>query len=275
MQWPALVSRTHYAECKAVAGVQQQPRFEIQQKRFKDSSLVTVHRKGWSDKVQTFRITVPAGESELAGLFAPAGKWKTAPQLNGTVETIPLADFVTEQGIFDPVSYVLIDVEGKEPNVIRGMKLERNRHIFPLFQYELGGTWTDSRHDADQWGQYGIAVYLRALGYNLYLAGADGGEGSKKPVLLSLHPEFFRFTCLRPEIDVGGNLLAVHTSFIDSGFQVRDGDPLDSLGVNLLKDYCKEDLTLLLLEVVGTEDYGSTSKSSWWSQSRSSFDLRG
>ena len=77
------------------------------------------------------------------------------------------------QGIQSQVSYVLIDVEGQEPNVIRGMRLETNRQIFPLFQYELGGTWADSRHDAKQWGQYGIAMYLKALGYTLYLMGGD------------------------------------------------------------------------------------------------------
>ena len=79
----------------------------------------------------------------------------------------------------DEVNYVLIDVEGKEPNVIRGMGLETNRQMFPLFQYELGGTWSDSRHDTGQWGQYGIAMYLKALGYALYLMGGDGGQDAK------------------------------------------------------------------------------------------------
>ena len=76
----------------------------------------------------------------------------------------------------EEVNYVLIDVEGKEPNVIRGMGLETNRQMFPLFQYELGGTWSDSRHDPGQWGQYGVAMYLKALGYALYLMGGDGGQ---------------------------------------------------------------------------------------------------
>ncbi len=53
----------------------------------------------------------------------------------------------------------------KEPNVLRGMNLETHQEDFPVFQLELGGTWTDSRHDEDQWGQYAVAMYLTALGY--------------------------------------------------------------------------------------------------------------
>ena len=61
------------------------------------------------------------------------------------------------------------------------------------------------------------AMYLKALGYSLYLTGADGGEGSKKPILLKVSPEFFRIACSRPEIDVHGNLLAVHPTLVDPG----------------------------------------------------------
>lgn len=53
----------------------------------------------------------------------------------------------------------------QEPNVLRGMNLEAHQEDFPVFQLELGGTWTDSRHDEDQWGQYAVAMYLTALGY--------------------------------------------------------------------------------------------------------------
>lgn len=45
------------------------------------------------------------------------------------------------------------------------MNLEAHQEDFPVFQLELGGTWTDSRHDEDQWGQYAVAMYLTALGY--------------------------------------------------------------------------------------------------------------
>ena len=106
---------------------------------------------------------------------------------------------------------MIIDVEGKEPNVIRGMRLESNRRNFPVFQFELGGTWTDSRHDENQWGQYGIAMYLTALGYKLYLMGEKGDL----PMLLRVEAEFFRVYSFRPEVDVGGNLLALHPDYAD------------------------------------------------------------
>ncbi|CAE7231361.1 slc35b2 [Symbiodinium sp. CCMP2592] len=191
--------------------------FEQQQKRFKDSPWVTVHRRGWSDKVQTFHITAPAEGVELAGLYEATGRWRNAPQLEETVETVTLAGLLLELGIQSQVNYVLIDVEGKEPNVIRGMGLETNRQMFPLFQYELGGTWSDSRHDAGQWGQYGVAMYLKALGYALYLMGGDGGQDPKKLILLHVEPEFFRWVCWRPEAFVDGNLLVVHPTFVDPG----------------------------------------------------------
>ena len=73
----------------------QQRLFEVQAKRFKDSSLVTVHHKGWSDSIQMKQITLPRGDGhEAAGLYLPTGRWKNAMLLNETVETIPLADFV-------------------------------------------------------------------------------------------------------------------------------------------------------------------------------------
>lgn len=102
----------------------------------------------------------------------------------------------------------------EHPNeVVLTARLESNRRNFPAFQFELGGTWTDSRHDENQWGQYGIAMYLTALGYNLFLMGEKGGQ----PFLLRVAPEFFRFFSFRPEVDVGGNLLAIHPDYADVG----------------------------------------------------------
>ena len=62
-------------------------------------------------------------------------------------------------------------VEGHEPKVLRGMHLERGyAKRFPLFQYELGGTWGhhDPRHNND-WTQGRAAGYLQNAGYELYL----------------------------------------------------------------------------------------------------------
>lgn len=71
--------------------------FEKQEKRFKDSNLVRVHRLGWSDRVQEMQITMPRDSHELAGLYSPKGKWKNALQLNETVKTIPLATFIQQE----------------------------------------------------------------------------------------------------------------------------------------------------------------------------------
>merc|ERR1719210_1691102 len=88
------------------------------------------------------------------------------------------------------VDFVLIDVEGHEPNVIKGMNLdlEENRRTFPVFQFELGGTWADSRRDKDQWDQYATAKHLRSWGYQLFLLGAR----QEQPVLWQVAPELFR-----------------------------------------------------------------------------------
>jgi len=36
-------------------------------------------------------------------------------------------------------------------------------------------------------------------------------------VLLDIDPEFFRFHSFQPEVDVGGNLLAVHSNYVPLG----------------------------------------------------------
>ena len=62
----------------------------------------------------------------------------------------------------EEVTYALIDVEGHEGSVIQGMKLETHRDTFPVFQYELGGTWKDARSSATNWTQADLAAYLSA-----------------------------------------------------------------------------------------------------------------
>ena len=58
---------------------------------------------------------------------------------------------------------VVIDVEGFEPKVLRGMHLEdeKNQRRFPHIQYELGGTWAklDPRHGGTtEWSQHDAAL---------------------------------------------------------------------------------------------------------------------
>ena len=115
---------------------------------------------------------------------------------------------------FDQVLFVLIDTEGYEPKVIRGMGLERmeNRKRFPCFQYELGGTWAreDNRHLRDKWGQLETAQYLESIGYKLFLVGADDW--------LPITSDFFReFNPITEDEGFGpfiqGNALALHPEF--------------------------------------------------------------
>ena len=65
------------------------------------------------------------------------------------------------------VSYALIDVEGHEMGVIAGMNLAQLRDTFPIFQYELGGTWIDDRHEGDM-TQADAAGYLGNGTISLY-----------------------------------------------------------------------------------------------------------
>jgi len=50
------------------------------------------------------------------------------------------------------------------------------RRRFPIFQYELGGTWADSRRTGP-WTQFSLAFYLELLGYDIYIMGVIEGVG--------------------------------------------------------------------------------------------------
>ena len=64
--------------------------------------------------------------------------------------------------------------------------LEHAADVFPVFQYELGGTWLDDRHTGP-WTQHDTARYLVKLGYDLYLM----GHYDTRPVLLPVDPKAF------------------------------------------------------------------------------------
>jgi hypothetical protein len=111
-------------------------------------------------------------------------------------------------------NYVLVDVEGYEPKVIRGMALEneKNQRRFSAFQYELGGTWAkrDPRHGATtEWSQKIMAQYLTDLGYHLFLIGSNNW--------LKVSPAFFDEGGHMEDEGFGkfiqGNLLCLHKTF--------------------------------------------------------------
>lgn len=131
-----------------------------------------------------------------------------------TASTVVLHDWCDEQNI-TATAYILIDVEGFEPKVLRSMHLEQaaNQKRFPHIQFELGGTRAarDPRHGGqDEWSQFDAAMHLHGLGYQLFLIGRDAW--------MRVPPDFFsegphmhndegngRF--------VQGNLLCLHSQY--------------------------------------------------------------
>ena len=191
--------------------------FEIQEKERREAARVTrhfenaiVHSAGWGEETKK---NIPIGGSGgLAGFYNPKGQrgWILSGE---TGETVRLDEW-TKENHLDQVLFVIIDTEGYEPKVIRGMGLERmeNRKRFPCFQYELGGTWAreDNRHLRDKWGQLETAQYLERIGYKLFLVGADDW--------LPISSDFFReFNPITEDEGFGpfiqGNALALHPEF--------------------------------------------------------------
>ena len=173
----------------------------------------TVINMGWSDqKAQGLSI---GGRGEAAGLFDPQGQrgWKV--QQDVTASTVRLDEWVQRNNV-KRVAYTLIDTEGHEPSVIRGMALEQtyNQQRFPMFQYELGGTWAarDHRHNNDAWDQVITARHLEEAGYRLFLLGTNNW--------LAVTADFFVPDDNNPAINnerfgpfVQGNVLALHSKY--------------------------------------------------------------
>merc|ERR1719487_1247246 len=124
-----------------------------------------------------------SGSGETAGVYAPGPHGFM--DAHEDVTTSRWDEFVTKHKISE-VSYALIDVEGHEVPVIHGMNLEKLKTVFPVFQYELGGTWVDGRH-AGSLTQEDTARYLQSLGYIVFLMGHD----ADKPLLAQMTPEAF------------------------------------------------------------------------------------
>jgi FkbM family methyltransferase len=192
--------------------------FEIQREYFMQASEALkmfphaqMHNLGWSERAAS---TVPIGGSgKIAGLYNPEGQ-RGLNLTRETVSTVSLAAWIEAEGILQ-VTYAVIDTEGNEGRVLRGMRLEntQNRRAFPLFQFELGGTWArrDKRNGGDPWSQIDAAVYLEDLGYELFLVGNDNW--------LYVQSEFFEPKKNVAILDEGfgpfiqGNILAMHIDY--------------------------------------------------------------
>lgn len=206
----------------------QRPVWERATALLRAHSEVVLFHQGVSDARGRLAVN---GANQTAGLWecwngVGAGCGGGRPRALANVETVAVtswADFAAEQQLKE-VAYALIDVEGHEVKVLRGMRLEERAHTFPLFQYELGGTWADSRH-ATNWTQADAAAYLEGLGYTLYLMGerGSGSRGGPGPVLMPVTHATFRahVKCgIRPgshakrsgPFPLHGNALAVHSS---------------------------------------------------------------
>ena len=108
--------------------------------------------QGWSDTSGSMTLSTPWDGSEVASLFDATGskdvegsrifskKWLLRRTVN--VTTLAIVGNSTRE-LQNGALYVLIDTEGHEPRVIRGMELarEENQVRYPLFQYEVGATW--------------------------------------------------------------------------------------------------------------------------------------
>jgi FkbM family methyltransferase len=190
----------------------QAQQIDVAKNTFAGKSNVILHHAGLSDKGGKLAIS---GEGELAGLYSPSGRWKDAKR-QGEVQVLRPTDFLVKYQI-DRVAYFVIDVEGHEQEVIKGMGLATNAERFPIFQYELGGTWADSRRTGP-WTQFSLAFYLELLGYDIYIMGLIDGH----PALLRTAPDFYRFSIVNHEgfsnggqrFFVQGNALAVNPIFI-------------------------------------------------------------
>lgn len=157
--------------------------FEIQPSIFKTTQAkvqnltnVHLHNKGWGERSQSgLQI---GGSGGTAGLYQTKGtRFDDWGMQDVTSSTVALSEWCTERGI-GTTSYVVIDVEGYEPKVLRGMKLDRieNQKRFPHIQFELGGTWArlDPRHGGEnEWSQFQAARFMQSWNYRLFLIGME------------------------------------------------------------------------------------------------------
>ena len=196
--------------------------FEIQssvfssvQRRMEGKANVKLYNVGWGEHSES-GLTIGGSEGH-AGLFNPTGRFASWGTQKDKASIVAMSQWCDQHNI-TRTAYVVIDVEGFEPKVLRGMLLEEiaNQKRFPHFQFELGGTWAarDPRHGGPQeWSQYEAAAYVDRCGYLLFLIGADGW--------LHVSPQFFENGPHMLEEQgngkfVQGNLLCLHSKYAEN-----------------------------------------------------------
>lgn len=117
------------------------------------------------------------------------------------------------------IDYTVLDVEGHEIEVTIGMDLENNRHLFPIIQVELGGTWIDPDRSSMRMTQSEYIHYLNSFGYDVYLMGQLEDDAKHLTgALLPINDAIIRNACTHKGSNglcyVQGNLVAVHPEHI-------------------------------------------------------------
>jgi FkbM family methyltransferase len=195
-------------------------------KKFKGHPEVVISRGAVS--ASEGDIVNISGSGETAGIYEPGAHGGRFEDAGEQVRTLRWDNFVGGRRILE-VSYAIIDVEGHEMGVIAGMELGRLRDTFPVFQYELGGTWVDERHEgnmtqADAAEHFGYdareahthlqalhmaaAQRLTGMGYRIYLMGHENGVPMLSPVTPKV---FLDAKCVQENgrYFIQGNALAV------------------------------------------------------------------
>ena len=179
---------------------------------------VWVHRIGMSNTTKYMSVS---GTGEVAGLYSQEEMskfWKNItrrPFLSTEKKEVfvtSLSKWSQEHNV-SRVSYVSIDSEGHEVKVILGMQLEKeeNRRKFPMFQFELGGTWApgDPRRAPNEWDETQVFYYLTALNYSLLIIGKDDYVLIDSLLFPQVWKEYHK------QQNLQGNLLAINTEYAE------------------------------------------------------------
>jgi FkbM family methyltransferase len=188
----------------------QAPEMEVAKLKLTPYPTVKLYNIGWGEREES---NLPiSGTGVIAGIYETTGTGRASfEKQEARATVIPMAKWCDDNGV-EMTNYVLIDVEGYEPKVIRGMDLskEKNQKRFSLFQFELGGTWArnDPRH-ANDWSQRIMGQYLADFGYDLFLIGDVNW--------MKIQPSFFDEGNHMLDEGYGkfiqGNLLCLHQKF--------------------------------------------------------------
>lgn len=133
----------------------------------------------------------------------------------GTVSTVRLDDFA--RGLVRPgrVFYTLLDAEGFEPLVMRGMSLDTvgGQRMFGAIQWEAGQAWADARRPVGTFDRFEQLQALESYGYENYLIGSTSkGEAEYLPI----RPGCFDARLSDWSGGVSPNVLSVHSRFANA-----------------------------------------------------------